>query len=210
MGGSHFAWNLTCGQVYPNLKSSVRLACCTTAARFLPNYASPDREVFALLRVEFLQQSAYWKGRGTAWTLGNRVRSRHGPPAARTTAAALAVSPAAARGWLRMVLMTLTTTLPSYLDQNSAPLWYEIGGRYGQEDLRGPDREPPRRGVPGDGRPRNHRRCAERVGRGSSARSAQDPPRRDGRAAAAEVRARAAVGRGGRRPGGLHCRSGRT
>jgi len=132
MAGAHFAWNLTCGQLYPN--ASLPSDSCLLYDRgtlFLPNYAGPDRDVFAFLRVEFIQQSSYWRGSFntmTAETASGRASIRLPPE---RTAAALAVSLGRGEGKLRMVPLTLTTSLPSYPAQNSVPLWYEIGGRYG-------------------------------------------------------------------------------
>ena len=131
MAGSHFAWNLTCGQLYPN--PGLPSDSCLLYDRgtlLLPNYAGPDREVFAFLRVEFLQQSAYWRGKSntlTAETASGRASIRLPPE---RTAATLAVSLGRGEGRLRMVPLTLTTSLPSYPAQNGS-LWYQIGGRYG-------------------------------------------------------------------------------
>ena len=131
-GGSHFAWNLTCGQVYPN--AVVPSDSCLVYDRgtlHLPNYAGPDREVYAFLRLEFIQQSAYWRGRShslTAETAFGRAIVRLPPE---RTAAALAVSLGRGEGRLRMVPLTLSTTLPSHAAQNAVPLWYESGGKNG-------------------------------------------------------------------------------
>ncbi len=131
-GASNWAWNLTCGQLYPNrFIPSDSCLVYDAGTLHLPNYASPGREVYAVLRIEFIQQASYWRKRShvlTAETAFDRGSVRLPPE---RTAAVVAVGLGRGEGRLKMVPVTLKTTLPSHIAQNSVPLWYESGGRNG-------------------------------------------------------------------------------
>lgn len=122
MAGEHWAWNLASSSMYPN--RSIPSDSCLVydeGVLELPNYASPDREVCALLRIEFIQQDPHWKReshRITAETAFGRGTTRLPPERA---SAVLAVSLGHGEGRLKMVSVTLKTTLPSHRTQNSAP-----------------------------------------------------------------------------------------
>jgi hypothetical protein len=126
LAGDHWAWNLASTNLYPN--RSVPSDSCLVydgAVLRLPNYASPDRDVYAVLRVEFIQEHPFWRRKThtlSAETAHDRTSIRL--PGERT-AAVLTVGLGRGEGRLKMVPVTLKTTLPSHLAQNTAPLYHE-------------------------------------------------------------------------------------
>jgi hypothetical protein len=126
LAGDHWAWNLASSNQYPNrsIPSDSCLLYDESVLR-LPNYASPDRDAYAVLRVEFIQEHPFWRRKThtlSAETASDRTSIRL--PGERTTAI-LTIGLGRGEGRLKMVPVTLKTTLPSYTAQNTAPLYRE-------------------------------------------------------------------------------------
>lgn len=121
MADDHWAWNLASSSLFPNIE--VPTDCCRLYDRgevLLPAFADSDHDVCAEFRMEFIQESSFWRQephRIVARTPSDEAGMRLPP---RRTADKMAVKLARGTGRLERVPVMLESTLPSYSVQVSS------------------------------------------------------------------------------------------
>lgn len=126
LGGANWAWNFASDSLYPNRAFS-HDACqlYDEGAVRLPMYATPDREVYAAIRFEFIQEHDYWRRQPHRLTVKTAADSKSIRLPIRRRQETVIAGLGRGTGAFDTIPATLLTTLPSHLAQNTFPFWNE-------------------------------------------------------------------------------------